>query len=59
MTGSQEVDMSTMTLPKKVETVPANKYGVFQWDDPLLLESQLTTRSAPSATRRATIVSRS
>jgi len=34
--------MSTMALPKKVETVPSNKYGAFQWDDPLLLESQLT-----------------
>ena len=34
--------MSTMLLPKKVETVPSNKYGAFQWDDPLLLESQLT-----------------
>ncbi|MGA7489298.1 MAG: acyl-CoA dehydrogenase [Xanthobacteraceae bacterium] len=31
-----------MVLPKKVETVSANKYGAFQWDDPLLLESQLT-----------------
>jgi glutaryl-CoA dehydrogenase len=34
--------MNTMVLPKKVETVPSNKYGAFQWDDPLLLESQLT-----------------
>jgi len=34
--------MNTMSLPKKVETVPSNKYGAFQWDDPLLLESQLT-----------------
>ena len=34
--------MNTMALPKKVETVPSNKYGAFQWDDPLLLESQLT-----------------
>jgi glutaryl-CoA dehydrogenase len=34
--------MNTMALPKKVETVPSNKYGVFQWDDPLLLEGQLT-----------------
>ncbi|MGI9415706.1 MAG: acyl-CoA dehydrogenase [Hyphomicrobiales bacterium] len=31
-----------MVLPKKVETVPANKYGAFQWDDPLLLEGLLT-----------------
>ncbi len=34
--------MNQMVLPKKVETVSANKYGAFQWDDPLLLESQLT-----------------
>jgi glutaryl-CoA dehydrogenase len=34
--------MNTMVLPKKVETVPSNKYGAFQWDDPLLLETQLT-----------------
>jgi hypothetical protein len=34
--------MNTMALPKKVETVPSNKYGAFQWEDPLLLESQLT-----------------
>ena len=34
--------MNTDGLPKKVETVPSNKYGKFQWDDPLLLESQLT-----------------
>jgi glutaryl-CoA dehydrogenase len=38
----QEITMNTMVLPRKVETVPANKYGAFQWDDPLLLESQLT-----------------
>jgi glutaryl-CoA dehydrogenase len=38
----QEIDMNTMALPKKVETVPSNKYGAFRWDDPLLLESQLT-----------------
>jgi glutaryl-CoA dehydrogenase len=40
--GFQETGMNTMALPKKVETVPSNKYGAFQWDDPLLLESQLT-----------------
>ena len=34
--------MNEMVLPKKVDTVPANKYGVFDWEDPLLLESQLT-----------------
>jgi glutaryl-CoA dehydrogenase len=34
--------MNTTVLPKKVETVPSNKYGAFQWDDPLLLENQLT-----------------
>ena len=34
--------MDTLELPKKVETVPSNKYGKFQWDDPLLLENQLT-----------------
>ena len=38
--------MNTMVLPKKVETVPSNKYGAFQWDDPLLLESQLTEEEA-------------
>jgi glutaryl-CoA dehydrogenase len=40
--GRQEIGMNTMVLPKKVETVPSNKYGAFQWEDPLLLESQLT-----------------
>ena len=34
--------MNEMVLPKRVETVPSNKYGAFQWDDPLLLEEQLT-----------------
>ena len=34
--------MDTLELPKNVETVPSNKYGKFQWDDPLLLENQLT-----------------
>ena len=34
--------MNEMVLPKKVDTVPANKYGAFDWEDPLLLESQLT-----------------
>jgi glutaryl-CoA dehydrogenase len=34
--------MNRMALPKKVETVSANRYGAFRWDDPLLLESQLT-----------------
>jgi glutaryl-CoA dehydrogenase len=34
--------MSTMALPQKVETVPSNRYGTFQWADPLLLEEQLT-----------------
>ncbi len=34
--------MNEMVLPKKVDTVAANKYGAFDWEDPLLLESQLT-----------------
>jgi glutaryl-CoA dehydrogenase len=34
--------MNEMALPKKVETVAANKYGTFNWQDPLLLEEQLT-----------------
>ena len=34
--------MNEMVLPQKVDTVPANKYGAFDWEDPLLLESQLT-----------------
>src|SRR5262245_5618886 len=40
--GLQEIVMNEHVLPKKVETVASNKYGAFQWDDPLLLESQLT-----------------
>jgi glutaryl-CoA dehydrogenase len=38
----QETDMTTMALPKNAETAPSNKYSAFHWDDPLLLESQLT-----------------
>ncbi len=38
--------MNTMALPKKVETVPSNKYGAFQWDDPLLLEESAHRRGA-------------
>jgi glutaryl-CoA dehydrogenase len=34
--------MSLPSLPKKVPTVPSNKYGAFQWEDPLMLESLLT-----------------
>jgi glutaryl-CoA dehydrogenase len=34
--------MNMPALPKKVETVPSNKYGAFQWSDPLLLETQLS-----------------
>jgi glutaryl-CoA dehydrogenase len=34
--------MSAPALPKKVPTVPSNKYGAFQWEDPLLLDSLLT-----------------
>jgi hypothetical protein len=42
----QETDMTTMALPKNAETAPSNKYSAFHWDDPLLLESQLTETSA-------------
>jgi glutaryl-CoA dehydrogenase len=38
----QEIDPEPMSSAKKVETVSANRYGAFRWDDPLLLESQLT-----------------
>ena len=34
--------MNEMVLPQKVDTVPANQYGAFDWEDPLLLETQLT-----------------
>ena len=34
--------MNVIELPKKVDKVEANKYGDFQWDDPLLLEEQLS-----------------
>ncbi len=34
--------MSAPDLPRKVPTVPSNKYGAFQWEDPLLLDSLLT-----------------
>jgi glutaryl-CoA dehydrogenase len=49
----QEIAMNEHVLPKKVETVASNKYGAFQWDDPLLLESQLTEdeRMARNAAR--------
>ena len=33
--------MNEAVLPKKVATVSANKYGAFNWEDPLLLESLL------------------
>ena len=34
--------MSMPMLQKKVPTVASNKYGAFQWEDPLLLETLLT-----------------
>ena len=34
--------MAMPVLPKKVPTVPSNKYGPFDWEDPLLLDSLLT-----------------
>jgi len=34
--------MNEAVLPKKVETVQANRYGRFQWEDPLQMESLLT-----------------
>ncbi|MCC0014558.1 MAG: acyl-CoA dehydrogenase [Rhodobiaceae bacterium] len=34
--------MNEAVLPKKVATVSANKYGAFNWEDPLSLESLLS-----------------
>ncbi|MFN0263720.1 acyl-CoA dehydrogenase [Tepidamorphus sp. 3E244] len=34
--------MNQAVLPKKVETVPQNKYGAFDWQDPLALDKLLS-----------------
>lgn len=34
--------MNVAVLPKKVETVSANKYGAYNWEDPLKLGGLLT-----------------